>query len=81
MITTGIQDQLFAEKHFDPSHGTRSVELKPVKEKFLLITLPYRRTIYCINEDAPLKKWLKFGIWWHKHPIQKCWYVRLGWIN
>jgi len=81
MITTGVQDQQFAQKIYDPSTDSTRMELVPVKEKFIHLTLPVRRTSYCIKTDKPVRTWAKFGIWWHKHPQARCWFVRLGRIS
>ena len=58
----GIQDNTWAAKHYQPEDGSTKVELRPVEERYLRVYMPWKRKIYCINDDQP-------------HISQPCWHV------
>jgi len=80
MITYGIQDNEWAQKGYE-SDGTRSVKLIPVKERYLIVSMPWKRALYSINDDTLARRRPRFGIWWHKHPrgYVTCTFARWGW--
>lgn len=81
IIQTGTQPQIWAAKHYHPESDSYTAEFIPVSERYLYVSLPWRRTLYCINQDKPLKQWMRFGLWWFKHPSHNCWFGRWGIIN
>jgi hypothetical protein len=81
IIEYGTKDNLHAEKHYDIDTDTVNAKMVPIKERYLIVTFPWRKTTYCINRDEPVRGWVKFGLWWYRHRLGRCWYLRTGWVN
>lgn len=81
MISWGTQDRKQAIAIYHLESDSHTFEGREIREKWLTMTLPYRRTIHAINRDAPVRSWLKVGIWWHKHAHAPAWFVRFGVVN
>jgi hypothetical protein len=77
LISYGIKDNTFAYKHSYGDETTARIE--PIKEKYLIFTLPWMRQLYLIAEDRMARAHPRFGIYWHRHPFARITFLRFGW--
>ena len=77
----GIQDNTWAVKTFDRETDSTKVDLRPVKERYLRIYLPWKRKRYCVNVDDEIATQPCWHAYWHpaSPATRGCYVGRWGW--
>jgi hypothetical protein len=76
----GIQDNTWAAKTYDRASESTVTELRPVKEHFVRIHMPWKRPFYNASDDVEGLYHPCFHFYWHRHPtVPGFGFARWGW--